>query len=68
MLAFSPACQVCGALIGNLALHQRFHDALREAARKLCAPEMSPEEYAQAVELAGIDLALNEIAKTEGNP
>lgn len=60
-----PTCPVCGVAIRDLGLHQRFHDGLREVARKLFAPEMTPEEYAHAIELAGIDLALNEIAENE---
>lgn len=63
-----PTCTVCGVPVRDTALHQRFHDGLREVCRKLYAPDMTPEEYAQAVELAGIGLALNEIAETEESP
>ena len=64
----APTCPACGVPVHDLALHQRFHDGLREVCRKLYAPDSTPEEYAQAVELAGIDLSLNEIAQAEESP
>jgi hypothetical protein len=44
-----PACPVCGAVIGNPELHQRFHDGLRDIARRIEAPDTTPEEYEQAI-------------------
>jgi ABC-type nitrate/sulfonate/bicarbonate transport system substrate-binding protein len=34
--------------MANPELHQRFHDALREIARRTEAPDTTPEEYEQA--------------------
>lgn len=44
-----PDCPVCGALIVNVDLHQRFHDSLREISRLVIAPDMSPEEWNAAI-------------------
>ena len=68
IFGFSPTCQVCGVPVHDVALHTRFHKGLGDIARKVYAPEASDEEWAQAVELAGIDLALNEIAEEKEAP
>jgi hypothetical protein len=44
-----PNCPVCGAVMGDSALHQRFHDGLRELSRLVEAPDSTPEEYEQAI-------------------
>jgi hypothetical protein len=44
-----PGCPVCGAAMTDPELHQRFHDGLRETARRVFAPDMSPEEYEAAI-------------------
>lgn len=33
----------------HAALHQRFHDGLREIARHVEAPDATPEDYEQAI-------------------
>ena len=42
-------CPVCGCKVGDAALHQQFHDGLREVARLIEAPGMAPEHYEQAI-------------------
>ena len=49
MTGIRPTCPVCGAVMGNPELHQRFHDGLREIARHVEAPDSTPEEYEQAI-------------------
>ena len=44
-----PSCPVCGTVISNPELHQKFHDGLREICRLLYAPDTTPEEYEQAI-------------------
>ena len=44
-----PSCPICGTVMADPALHQRFHDGLREIARRVEAPDMSPEEYEAAI-------------------
>ena len=53
MIDLSPTCPVCGAAVRDTALHQRFHDALREMARMIYAPDSTPQEWDQAVAEAG---------------
>ena len=49
MIDIRPACRACGAVMADTALHQRFHDGLREIARHVEAPDSTPEEYEQAI-------------------
>ena len=49
MTGIRPTCPVCGAVMADTALHQRFHDGLREIARHIEAPDSTPEEYEQAI-------------------
>jgi hypothetical protein len=35
--------------VRDTGAHQRFHDGLSEMARRIYAPEATPEEWAQAV-------------------
>jgi hypothetical protein len=35
--------------MADVDLHQRFHDSLREIARRVIAPDMSPEEWNAAI-------------------
>ena len=49
MIDTRPACPVCGAVMADIAVHQRFHDALREICRHVEAPDMTPEAYEQAI-------------------
>ena len=49
MIDIRPNCPACGVVIGDAALHQRFHDALRELCRQVEAPDSTPEEYEQAI-------------------
>jgi hypothetical protein len=44
-----PSCPVCGTVMADAELHQKFHDGLREIARRVEAPDMTPEEYEQAI-------------------
>lgn len=53
MIDLSPTCPVCGVPVRDGKLHQRFHDGLRELTRQVYAPDMSPEEYEQAIREAG---------------
>jgi len=46
---FSMTCPACGATIGDPVRHELFHDALGEIARKVTAPDLSPEEWRAAV-------------------
>lgn len=48
-----PTCPVCGVPVRDPELHQRFHDALREMARMIYAPDSTPQEWDQAVTEAG---------------
>ncbi len=45
MIDTRPSCPVCGTVMADPVLHQRFHDGLREICRRVEAPDMSPEEY-----------------------
>ena len=49
MTGIRPTCRACGAVMGDPELHQRFHDGLREIARRIEAPDSTPEEYEQAI-------------------
>lgn len=49
MIDIRPSCPVCGAVMADAGLHQRFHDGLREIARRVEAPQMSPEQYEAAI-------------------
>ena len=49
MIDIRPSCPVCGAVMADGMLHQRFHDGLREIARLVEAPDTSPEEYEAAI-------------------
>jgi hypothetical protein len=35
--------------MADLELHQQFHDGLRELARLVVAPDMTPEEYERVI-------------------
>ena len=49
MIDIRPSCPVCGTVMNDAALHQRFHDGLRELARMVYCPDMSPEDYGQLI-------------------
>ena len=49
MIDIRPSCPVCGAVMADTRLHQRFHDGLREICRAIEAPDSTPEEYEQAI-------------------
>lgn len=49
MIDIRPSCPVCGTVMADPELHQRFHDGLREISRRIEAPDMTPEEYDQAI-------------------
>jgi len=44
-----PSCPVCGAVIADPVLHQKFHVGLRDLCRRVYCPDMTPEEYEQAI-------------------
>jgi hypothetical protein len=56
---FAPTCPVCGVPVRDTELHQRFHDGLGEMARKVFAPDSTPEEWQQAI---------REVAERHGQP
>ena len=49
MIDIRPPCPACGAVMADAQLHQKFHDSLRELCRRAEAPDMTPEEYDQAI-------------------
>lgn len=49
MIDIRPSCPVCGVVMADPDLHQRFHDGLREIARHVEAPDSTPEEYERAI-------------------
>ena len=57
MFDLSPTCTVCGTAVRDSALHQRFHDGLKEMARMVYAPESTPEEWERLVAGEGARLA-----------
>ena len=49
MIDIRPACPACGTVMADPELHQKFHDGLRELARRIEAPDTTPEDYEQAI-------------------
>jgi hypothetical protein len=45
----APTCQVCGVPVRDVEQHTRFHGALSAIARKVFAPDATPEEWQQAI-------------------
>jgi len=60
---FDLSCSICGARIGDMALHQRFHDAISAIIRLQMHPDITDEEWLARINESPSDEASAALAK-----